>query len=98
MQRTMKYIITENQRDRLIIKRRLPELKSLIPNLYPFYYPCDFDSLESYMVAMKIEMFQTLSLDWFEGVDEDVIWDMVTDVYRDYMVDNYISNCREQQK
>jgi len=94
----MKYIITENQRDRLIIKRRLPELKSLIPNLYPFYYPCDFDSLESYMVAMKIEMFQTLSLDWFEGVDEDVIWDMVTDVYRDYMVDNYISNCREQQK
>lgn len=98
MQRTMKYIITENQRDRLIIKRRLPELKSLIPNLYPFYYPCDFDSLESYMVAMKIEMFQTLSLDWFEGVDEDVIWDMVTDVYRDDMVDNYISNCRENQK
>jgi hypothetical protein len=94
----MKYVITENQRDRLIIKRRLPELKSLIPNLYPFYYPCDFDSLESYMVAMKIEMFQTLSLDWFEGVDEDVIWDMVTDVYRDDMVDNYISNCRENQK
>ena len=94
----MKYIITENQRDRLIIKRRLPELKSLIPNLYPFYYPCDFDSLISYMMAMKIEMFQTLSLDWFEGVDEDVIWDMVTDVYRDYMVDNYISNCREKQK
>jgi hypothetical protein len=94
----MKYVITENQRDRLIIKRRLPELKSLIPNLYPFYYPCDFDSLESYMVAMKIEMFQTLSLDWFEGVDEDVIWDMVTDVYRDDMVDNYISNCREKQK
>ena len=94
----MKYIITENQRDRLIIKRRLQELKSLIPNLYPFYYPCDFDSLQSYMMAMKIEMFQTLSLDWFEGVDEDVIWYMVTDVYRDDMVDNYISNCREQQK
>jgi len=93
----MKYIITENQRDRLIIKRRLPELKSLIPNLYPFYYPCDFDSLQSYMMAMKIEMFQTLSLDWFEGVDKDVIWDMVTDVYRDDMVNNYISNCREEQ-
>jgi hypothetical protein len=93
----MKYIITENQRDRLIIKRRLQELKSLIPNLYPFYYPCDFDSLQSYMMAMKIEMFQTLSLDWFEGVDKDVIWDMVTDVYRDDMVNNYISNCREEQ-
>jgi hypothetical protein len=93
----MKYIITENQRDRLIIKRRLQELKSLIPNLYPFYYPCDFDSLQSYMMAMKIEMFQTLSLDWFEGVDKDVIWDMVTDVYRDDMVNNYISNCKEEQ-
>jgi len=93
----MKYIITENQRDRLIIKRRLQELKSLIPNLYPFYYPCDFDSLQSYMMAMKIEMFQTLYLDWFEGVDKDVIWDMVTDVYRDDMVNNYISNCKEEQ-
>jgi hypothetical protein len=94
----MKYIITENQRDRLIIKRRLPELKGLIPNLYPFYYPCDFDSLQSYMMAMKIEMFETLPLDWFEGVDKDVIWDMVTDVYRDGMVNNYIHNCVGHQE
>ena len=91
----MKKIITEEQRDRLMIIRRLRELKSLIPNLYPFYYPCDFDSLESYMMAMKIEMFQTLTLDWFESVDKDLLWDMITEVYRDEMVDNYISNCKK---
>jgi len=94
----MKYIITETQRDRLMVRRRLPELKSLIPNLYPFYYPCDFDSLSSYMMAMKYQMFEVLTLDWFEGVDKDVIWDMVTDLYNDYMVDNYISNCGKDQK
>ena len=91
----MKNIITEEQRDRLMIVRRLRELKNLIPNLYPFYYPCDFDSLESYMMAMKIEMFQTLTLDWFESVDKDLLWDMITEVYRDEMVDNYISNCKK---
>jgi hypothetical protein len=47
---------------------------------------------------MKVEMFETLTLDWFEGVDEDVIWDMVTDIYSDYMADNYISSCGENQK
>jgi len=94
----MKYIITETQRDRLMVRRRLPELKDLIKNLFPFYYPCDYDSLSEYMMAMKVEMFETLTLDWFEGVDEDVIWDMVTDIYSDYMADNYISNCGENQK
>ena len=94
----MKYIITETQRDRLMVRRRLPELKDLIPNLYPFYYPCDYKSLQQYMMAMKVEMFEITVLDWFEGVDKDVIWDMVTDVYREYMVDNYINNCAKNQK
>ena len=89
----MKYIITESQSDRLKVMRRLPELKGLIKNLFPFRYPCDYDSLNTYMMAMKIEMFETLTLDWFEYVDNDVIWDVVTDVYRDYMIDNYMNNC-----
>lgn len=89
----MKYIITESQSDRLKVMRRLPELKGLIKNLFPFQYPCDYDSLNTYMMAMKIEMFETLTLDWFEYVDNDVIWDVVTDVYRDYMIDNYMNNC-----
>ena len=88
----MKYIITEEQRDRLKVMRRLPELKRLIKNLFPFMYPCDYDSKLSYMMAIKIEMFETLTLDWFEDVDKDVIWDIVTDVYRDYMIDNYMDN------
>jgi len=89
----MKYIITEEQRDRLMVIRRLPELKRLIHHQYPFQYPCDFDSLETYMIAMKVEMFQTLTLDWFEDVDNDVIWDIVTDLYNNDMVENYISKC-----
>jgi len=88
--------MTQEEKDRLMIVRRLRDLKSLIPNLYPFYYPCDFDSLETYMMAMKTEMFQTLTLDWFGGIDKDLIWDMTTDIYRDEMVNNYLSNCKKQ--
>ena len=91
----MKYIITETQHDRLKVMRRLPELKGLIKNLYPFQYPCDFDSLTTYMMAMKVEMFEVLTLDWFEYVDNDVIWDMVTDLFRDEMVENYMSQCND---
>jgi len=91
----MKYIITENQKDKLIIMRRLPELKSLIRNLFPFQYPCDFDSLIQYMMAIKIEMFETIVLDWFEGIDNELIWDITSEIYRDDMVENYINNCKD---
>jgi hypothetical protein len=94
----MKYIITENQRDRIMVKRRLPELKDLIRHQFPYYYPCDFDSLEQYMMAMKIEMFEVTILDWFEDVDKDVIWDMVTDLYGYLMVDNYTNRCKHKMR
>ena len=94
----MKYIITETQRDRLIIKRRLPELKDLIRHQYPYYYPCDYDSLEQYMMAMKVEMFQVTILDWFDKVDNDLIWDMVTDLYGDLMIENYTTRCRHKMR
>lgn len=77
--------------------RRLPELKSLIRNLYPFQYPCDYDSLQQYMMAMKIEMFEVTILDWFLEVNNDIIWDVVTDLYRNEMVENYMYNCKEHE-
>ena len=94
----MKYIITETQRDRLIIKRRLPELKDLIRRQFPYYYPCDYDSLEQYMMAMKVEMFQVTILDWFDKVDNDLIWDMVTDLYGYLMVENYTTRCKHKMR
>lgn len=93
----MKYIITEEQNHRLTVMRRLPELKSLIVNLYPYQYPCDYDSLQQYMMAIKIEMFEVQLLDWFVETDNDVIWDIVNDVFRDDIVENYMYNCRDHQ-
>lgn len=93
----MKYIITESQADRIKVLRRLDDLKGLIPNLFPYQYPCDYDSLQQYMMAMKIEMFEVLTLDWFEEVNNDVIWDIVSDIFRTDMVENYLYNCKEHQ-
>jgi len=93
----MKYIITENERDdRLTVLRRLPELKDLIRHQFPYYYPCDYDSLEQYMIAMKVEMFQVTVLDWFDTVDNDVIWDIVTDLYGYLIVENYTTRCKHK--
>lgn len=83
--------------DKLFVRRRLPELKSLIDNLYPFQYPCDYNSLQQYMMAMKIEMFEVQILDWFLEIDNNVIWDVVTDVFRDEIVENYMYNCKDHQ-
>lgn len=92
----MKYIITEEQKDRLFVLRRLSELKSLIHNLYPWIYPCDYDSLQTYMMAMKIEMFEVTILDWFLEIDNDVIWDVVTNLFRDEMIEHYTTNCKDR--
>jgi len=91
----MKYIITEEQRDRLFVIRRLPELKSLIVNLFPFYHPCDFNSPTQYMMAIKMEMFEAGVLDWFDMIPDKVIWDVVTEFFRELIIDNYTENCKD---
>ena len=90
----MKYII-ENNKDILKLKRRLPELKNLIQNLFSYLNPCDYDSLSQYMMAIKIDLLETTILVGLEDVDSDLIWDVVTDLYRDVIVKNYIYNCKE---
>jgi hypothetical protein len=89
----MKYIITEEQRDRLAVRRRLPELKELLTNLYPWQYPCDYNTLDYFLLSMGVEMFEVTTLDWFENVNHEVIWGMVNELYMDDMVNHYISNC-----
>lgn len=92
----MKYIITESQRDILAVRRRLPEFKQLIRNLFPWSYPCYYHSLEQYIMSIKQEMFETLTLDWFEKVSHEVIWDIVQKLYMDDMVKHYESNCGQK--
>ena len=74
----------------------LSELNDLIHNQYPYIYPCDYDSFEQYMMAMKYEMFEVLYFDWFEGLDKDVIWDIILEFYRDDMIENYNRKCYEK--
>jgi hypothetical protein len=92
----MKCII-ENNEDILKVRRRLPELKNLIQNLFSYLYPCDYDSLLQYMMAIKIDLLETTILVGLEDVDSDLIWDVITELYSDVIVENYIYNCKEQE-
>lgn len=82
--------------DRLSIKRRLDELKHLIRNLLSYQYPCDFNSLDHYLMGIKMDLFEEIILDWFEVIDNEVIWEVVMEFFYDEISSNYIDNCDKQ--
>lgn len=93
----MKYIITENQKERLIIRRRLPEIKSLIQNLYSYQYPCDFDSLGEFMRAIDLDLAESINLlDWHKDVEYETLWDMSMELFHSDIVEYYNYNCKEE--
>jgi hypothetical protein len=91
----MKIIITETQYDKIKVIRRLSEIWNTITNTYPYMYPCDYDSLIIFLMGVRHEIFTVIPLDWFEEVDEDIIWDIVDNVYHNELVNHYLDNCRE---
>lgn len=93
----MKYIITEEQNTKLQIVRRLDEIWEFIHNLYPWQYPCDFHSLGHFTIALRVEMFEVFSLDWFNSDNESVVWDVVTQVYGDKIKEHYEGWCEDKE-
>lgn len=91
----MKYIITETQAEKLKVLRRKDELWGLITYLYPYEYPCDFINFDSFMDAIKTEMFETLSLDWFTPDNMDYLKVMVDEFYKDDLEYHYNDNCND---
>jgi hypothetical protein len=94
----MKYIITEEQNTKLQIVRRLDEIWELIHNLYPWQYPCDYHSLGHFVIGLRVEMFEVLSLDWFNSDNESVVWDVVTQVYGDKIKEHYEGWCEDNEE
>ena len=91
----MKYIITEEQNIKLQVVRRLDDILRLIEHLYPWQYPCDFNNLEHFEIALRTEMFETLTLDWFNSDNEPVVWSVVKKVYGDKIKERYYKKCNE---
>ena len=93
----MKIIITENQKEKLMIIRRIPEIKSLIQNLYSYQYPCDFDSLGEFMRAIDFDLAESINLlDWHESVEYETLWDMSMEFFHSDIVEYYNNNCKEE--
>ena len=93
----MKIIITENQKEKLMIIRRMPEIKSLIQNLYTYQYPCDFDSLGEFMRAIDFDLAESINLlDWCEDVEYETLWNMSMEFFYSDIVEYYNHNCKEE--
>ena len=92
----MKYIITEEQNIKRKIIRRIDEIWELIQNLYPWIYPCDYQDLKTFTIAIRVEMFEITTLDWFTKENEEYVWEIVQNVYGDKLKEHYEGWCKNK--
>jgi len=89
----MKYIITEDQAAKLFFRRRGIEIADLFRNQYAYSYPCDYDDLDHFLYGLRTDMFEELQYDWMREFDENVLWDMIMQMYGDEIINWYNESC-----
>ena len=89
----MKYIITENQKDRIFIIRRLSKLMKLVRGTDVYKNPCHFSHISHYTFMMKKELLDTLSM-LDQVKDKDVIWEVIMGFQGNEIMNNYFSRCK----
>jgi hypothetical protein len=47
-------------------------------------------------MGIKMDLFEEIILDWFEVIDNEVIWEVVMEFFYDEISSNYIDNCDKQ--
>ena len=101
----MKYIITEEQNDRIFIIRRLPEVIEYIRELPPYRKPCNAWDLEGYIRILKKFFFGTIgpgSTHFNNRLrikllkDTNFTWELIMGHYGDEIHYNYIKNCEDK--
>jgi len=97
----MKYIITQEQNDRLHIKRRLPEIMEFIRELEVYKKPCGAPDSKIYPKILKRFFFGNLRLNYDLRSklirEKDFAWNLIMGYYGDEIINNYIDNCKEKE-
>ena len=90
----MKYIITEDQYNSLVVKRRLDQIRQLVKSQFFYQYPCDAPDFETFIYFLIRETKDTLTLDWINDENFEYVEKFINTEMRDELRDYYVENCR----
>ena len=90
---SMRYVITEQQYDRLRYKRRYGDIKNLIDGLISGDLSVYYDEDEFYsdikdLVFRNVFLGKRQNLSWDE-IDRDELMDFIDDAFEDYIREKY---------
>jgi hypothetical protein len=92
----MKYIITEDQYDRIYILRRGDAIRDFVKYLYPSFYPCDYRKEDFiYGILMSVN---DVDYDWGpKEPSKDEIKSFILTFMKDELEDFWETHCGEKQ-
>lgn len=90
----MKYIITEDQYNSIVVKRRLNQIRQLVKSQFFYQYPCDAPDFETFIYFLIRETKDTLTLDWINDENFEYVEKFINTEMKDELRDYYVENCR----
>ena len=90
----VKYIITEDQYNSIVVKRRLNQIRQLVKSQFFYQYPCDAPDFETFIYFLIRETKDTLTLDWINDENFEYVEKFINTEMRDELRDYYVENCR----
>lgn len=91
----MKYIITEDQYDRLMVKRRFEQIRELVKSQFMYQYPCDAPDFDTFLYFLIRETKDTDISDWINNENFRYIEEFINTHMKDELRDYYVHNCRD---
>jgi hypothetical protein len=90
----VKYIITEDQYNSIVVKRRLNQIRQLVKSQFFYQYPCDAPDFETFIYFLIRETKDTLTLDWINDENFEYVEKFINTEMKDELRDYYVENCR----
>lgn len=91
----MKIIITEDQYNILIIKRRLDQVRDLVKNQFIYQYPCDAPDFRTFLYFITREVRDTNTFDWIDDENFEYVEEFINTHMKDELRDYYVESCRQ---
>ena len=91
----MKIIITEDQYNSLMVRRRLDQVRELVKNQFIYQYPCDAPDLRTFLYFITREVKDN-NYEWINDENFEYIEEFINIHMKDELRDYYVQNCRQE--